>query len=94
MQLVFKRVKELFCLEAILYHPSGDKPFYLMTDASKTSLEAFLYQKDDDGQRRLVSMASRSLRGAEVNYNGTRSTCYSVGIGKIPFIHPMGPRKD
>ena len=37
---VFKRVKELFCLEAILYHPSRDRLLYLMTDASKTSLGA------------------------------------------------------
>ena len=51
MQSVFKRVKYLFCLEAILYHPTRDRPFYLMTDASKTSLGSFLYQKDNNDQR-------------------------------------------
>ena len=95
MQSVFKRVKDLFCLEAILYHPSRDRPFYLMTDASKTSLGAFLYQKDDDNKRRIVSMASRSLRGVEVNYFTTELELLAIvwALGKFRSYILGGPIK-
>ena len=95
MQTVFKRVKELFCLEAILYHPSRDRTFYLMTDASKTSLGAFLDQKDNKDQSRIVSMASRSLRGAEVNYFITELKFLAIvwALGKFRSYILRGPVK-
>ena len=82
-------------MEAILYHPSRDRPFYLMTDASKTSLGAFLYQKDDNEQRRIVSMASRSLRGAEVNYFTTELELLAIAwaLGKFRSYILGGPIK-
>ena len=64
-----------------------------MTDASKTSLGAFLYQKDDNDQRRIVSMASRSLRGAEVNYFTTELELLAIvwALGKFQSYILGGP---
>ena len=92
---VFRRVKELFCLEVILYHPSRDRPYYLMTGGSKTSLGAFLYQKDDRDVRRIVIMASRSLRGSEVNYFTTELELLAIvwALGKFRSFILGGPVK-
>lgn len=51
-----------------MHHASKKRPFILRTESSQFGLGALLYQCDDDGQRRLICCASRSLRGSEVNY--------------------------
>ena len=67
-QEAFLKVKELFCAEALLHHPRRDRPYHLVSDASTVALGAFLHQRDDLGLARIVTMASRTLKGAEYNY--------------------------
>uniref|UniRef100_A0ABD2X4Y4 RNA-directed DNA polymerase n=2 Tax=Trichogramma kaykai TaxID=54128 RepID=A0ABD2X4Y4_9HYME len=64
----FERVKSLFCKHAFLHHPLRHKPYVLMTDASTKALGAALCQYDDSNNIRIVSLASRTLKGAEKNY--------------------------
>lgn len=67
----FDKAREIFCMEIMLYHPNKNKPFILTTDASQTSLGAYLAQVDNEGHTRLVYCASRTLKGAELRYFAT-----------------------
>ena len=47
-------------------------------DTSATGLGVVLAQKDDDNKERVICYASRSTRGAEVNYAATQLECLAV----------------
>ena len=65
-QLAFEQLKGKLCEEPILAYADFTKPFELEVDASHQGLGAILYQRQN-GVRRVVSYASRTLRGAERN---------------------------
>ena len=66
-QEAFETLQRL-CTEApILTYSNFKAPFILHTDASSYGLEAVLYQ-NQDGQRRVIAYASRSLSPSERNY--------------------------
>ena len=61
------------CISApILGYPNPEKPFILHTDASLDGLGAVLYQKDENGQVRVIAYASRSQSKTEKNYAAHR----------------------
>ena len=63
----FQHLKELLTSPPILGFADYDLPFELHTDASKLGLGAVLYQ-EQQGQKKVISYASRSLNPAEKNY--------------------------
>ena len=66
-QEAFETLQRL-CTEApILGYADFKAPFILHTDASSDGLGAVLYQ-NQDGQRRVIAYASRSLSPSERNY--------------------------
>ena len=67
-QRAFEEVKQLFCKEAFLDYPSPKQPYILHTDASFVGLGAALCQEDPEGNLRIINLASRRLRGPEINY--------------------------
>lgn len=83
--VIFERVKMLFCEEVLLYHPSKSRPFILCTDSSQFGLGALLYQRDEEGDRKLICCASRSLRGSEVNYFTTELELLAIVWGLSKF---------
>jgi transposase InsO family protein len=63
----FQTLKDTLSSPAVLGYPDFTKPFELHTDASQQGLGAVLYQ-EQDGQKRVISYASRGLNKAERNY--------------------------
>ena len=61
----FDRLKDALTSSPILAYPNYDKPFILETDASLKGLGAVLTQEDDDGNFRIISYASRTLKPYE-----------------------------
>ena len=66
-QTAFETLKEKLTNPPVLAYANYCLPFQLHTDASTTGLGAVLYQHQD-GQDRVVSYASRSLKPSEKNY--------------------------
>ena len=67
-QTAFDKLKNLCTDTSILAYANYKKPFQLQTDAGDVGLDAVLYQKDDEGQQRVIVYASRSLSHTEQNY--------------------------
>ena len=63
----FQYLKSAIAKPPVLGYPNFDKPFELHTDASAAGLGAILYQQQD-GEKRVISYASRSLNRSEKNY--------------------------
>ena len=63
-QAAFNELKQKLCEPPVLGYADYTKPFELEVDASLHGLGAVLYQKQE-GQRRVIACASRTLRGAE-----------------------------
>ena len=67
-QEAFETLKEALMSTPVLGYPNYEKPFILHTDASLEGLGAVLYQEDNEGIKRVISYASRSLSKSEKNY--------------------------
>ena len=67
-QAAFDKLNELCTNTPILAYADYKKPFELQMDASDLGLGAVLYQKDGEGQKRVIAYASRSLSNTEKNY--------------------------
>ena len=61
----FDRLKEALISSSILAYPDYSKPFILETDASLKGLGAILRQEDDEGNCRIISYASHTLKPYE-----------------------------
>ena len=62
---------------AVISYPDFSKPFLIHCDASQLGLGAVLYQQQD-GERKVISFASRTLSPAEQNYH--------LHSGKLEFL--------
>ncbi|PIK58619.1 Retrovirus polyprotein [Apostichopus japonicus] len=66
-QQAFEILKGALCTQPILAYADFSKPFEVEVDASFQGLGAILMQAAQEGKRRVISYASRTLRGAEKN---------------------------
>ena len=55
-QVAFDKLKDLCTSTPVLAYADHKKPFQLQTDASNLGLGAVLYQKDDEGQQRVIAL--------------------------------------
>ena len=85
-QKAFEILKQKLIEYPILQYPNFEKEFILITDASGIGLGAILSQLNKDGKEIVIAYASRSLRGAEVNYPITELECLAV-FWAIQYFH-------
>ena len=71
-------LKENFVNAVCLKHILPDKVFRVQTDASDTGIAGVLYQIDDDNDHRIVSIVSRFLTEAEINYSTTEKKLLAI----------------
>ena len=67
-QKAFEQIKQALVAPTVLAHYNPNRPTIISADASNTGLGAVLFQVQDDGQRRPVCYASRSLSDTEKRY--------------------------
>ena len=77
-QRTFDYLKEKLMKAPILQYSNFDKPFLLHTDASGYELGAVLFQKDKEGNEKVIAYASRSMNKAELNYPITDKECLAI----------------
>ena len=68
-QSAFEHLKQLCSQTPIVAYANYQKPFKLHTDASEKSLEAILYQKQDDDTECVMAYARRTLSKSKRNYD-------------------------
>lgn len=71
----FEKLKSALISAPILVRPDFDKPFILVTDASKMGLGCILTQLDDEGIEHPISYLSRGVKNAEANYGISKLEC-------------------
>ncbi|KAK7605130.1 hypothetical protein V9T40_006988 [Parthenolecanium corni] len=64
----FIKLKEEMSRQLLEAHPKFDRPFYNMSDASNYGIGGFVYQMNNKNNPVIVSMVSRLLKPAELNY--------------------------
>lgn len=74
----FHKLKNALTNTPVLIRPDFDKPFILVTDASKVGLGSILSQLDKDGYEHPVQYISRGVRGAEQNYGISKLECLAI----------------
>ena len=74
----FNTLKQALISEPILQYPDFNKTFYLMTDGSARGYGAVLSQKDEKGKERVIAYASKSIVGAQKNYNATELEIFAA----------------
>lgn len=70
-QTAFDKVKNIFSEKVQLKFPDYNSPFYMQCDASDYGLGAYLYQFDEEGFERVISMGSRLMPENELNFTIT-----------------------
>ena len=83
----FETLKKLLTTAPILSRPDFNKPFILVTDASKLGLGAILTQLDENGHEHPIVYASRGLKSTESNYAPTKLECLAV-IWAVKLFRP------
>lgn len=66
-QQAFEKLKNELLSDNVLAYPNFSMEFILATDVSGEALGAILIQKDENGQERPISFASRTINTAEQN---------------------------
>ena len=79
-QKAFDTLKSLFCQAPILAYPDYKLPFVLHTDSSLEGLGAVLYQIQN-GVKRVIAYASRSLNKSEMNYPVHKFRIFGTQMG-------------
>ena len=67
-EAAFTKIKEMLLSDIVLMHYDMSQPIVIAADAAKSGIGAVLLQVQNDGSRRPVSFASRSLTETEQRY--------------------------
>ena len=65
----FRKIIDLLCEHATLHLPDPKKPYYVQTDASEYCGSGRVFQKDEDGDEKLLTCISRTFTKTERAYS-------------------------
>lgn len=83
--LAFQELKDNFLQAVTLSHYLPNKRFRLQTDASDIGISGILYQEDDNGDIRIISLASRVLTQCESRYTTTEKELLAIIYCLVKF---------
>ena len=86
-QNAFEQLKEQLLSAPVLAFPDLNGDYILYTDASDVGVGAVLTQKDESGEERVVSFASKAFAGAEKNWTTTEREAFAV-VWALQYFHP------
>ena len=72
LEKCFRKIINLLCKNAILYLPDPKKPYYIQTDASQYAGAGRVFQKDDEGNEKVIACISRTFSKSERSYSTIR----------------------
>lgn len=82
---VFSQIRDLFLNVVLLHHPNPGLTYYLQTDSWGYGIGGVLYQDLDDRKTGVVSFASRSIRGAKLNYTTPEKELFALIFSLMIF---------
>lgn len=89
----FEIMKKAFIESVELSHYIPNVPYRLQTDASDMGISGVLYQIDSNNDHRIVSLVSRCLNGAEMNYTTTEKELLAIVYSIMKLrIYLLGTR--
>lgn len=83
--VAYQRLKEKFMNCVTLNHYLPKTIFKVQTDASDLGISGVLYQIDSEGNHRIISLVSRCLKKAELNYNTTEKELLAIVFAVTKF---------
>ena len=76
---VFQQIKELFIETVHLSYPDYTRTFFVQCDASNYyGLGGQVFQEDEEGNKLVISMASRLLQSSEINYTTSEKELLAI----------------
>lgn len=89
-QKAWEAIRDALMSEAVLAYPQVNKPYKLMTDASKHCVGAILLQEDENGLDRPVQYISKQLSEPQQRWPVVEREAYAViyALRKLrPYLH-------
>ncbi|KAL4135502.1 hypothetical protein QTP88_007108 [Uroleucon formosanum] len=77
-QEAFRKLKESSVSAPRLCPPLPGKTFNLQTDASEVGVGAVLFQREESGDRKIISYASKKLNPAQGRYSTVERECLAI----------------
>ncbi|VEN53305.1 unnamed protein product [Callosobruchus maculatus] len=77
-QAAFDLIKETYLKVTMVVHPDFSKTFYVQGDSSGFDVGSCLFQWNGSENRNVIAYASRTLKGAELNYTVTEKEALSI----------------
>ena len=65
----FRTIIDLICQHSTIHLPDPSKPYYVQTDASRLAGAGRIFQKDDEGNEKLIACISRTFTKTERAYS-------------------------
>jgi RNase H-like domain found in reverse transcriptase len=75
---VFQQIKDLFIETVHLVYPDYTRTFFVQCDASNFGLGGQVFQEDEEGNKLVISMASRLLQTSEINYTTSEKELLAI----------------
>jgi hypothetical protein len=83
----FRKLIKLICDNAVLYLPDPKLPYYVQTDASQYAGTGRVFQKDEDGNEKVIACISRTFSKSEQSYQNNKKGSVSSAIYYKDSLH-------